>query len=359
MKKNVLLIFLSFIFLSSIRAQVNMNVQVPPTGVIQKGQLWNLLLVNTSDNIITVNIQLSLVLINDNTPVLTATSKPITLTKGAKQIMMRDVVPDYKYLSSIFSDRSPEGFLPVGNFMACYVINDLAKQNELAEDCVPVEVSPVAPPQLNLPGDKTVIESPYPQFTWLPPSPLQQFNNLTYDLLLVEVRPGQSATEAIQQNIPQFNVANEKSIFSNYPASYKSLDTAKEYAWRIVAKNNGEFAAQSEVWTFKISSKIFQPLVPKNGNYILIKAGQSAGVNTVEGDILGIKYYSYDRDHETLISFYDANGALVQEIKQKLAYGDNYLAYRLNRNFKKETIYLIQLTDLQGNKSTGYFRIQP
>ena len=297
-----------------LQAQVTMVLQVPPTGVMMKSQLWNMALVSTGTVATSVTIQLTLIDAKDNQPLMTAQTGPLLLNKGANAITANVVGPvQYNYLSSVFNvDRNPNGFLPVGDYKACYsVIARLHGSAPLAEDCIPVEVRPLSPPQLNTPADTSVLQTAYPQFTWLPPAPANLFSNLEYEMLIVKVLPGQGPYEAIQQNVPMYNIGNYRDAVEQYPASNAPLDTATTYAWRVIAFNEGQFIDQSEVWTFKIASK--NPpvvLAPPDGNYIPLRKSNEApaGVYTVTGTVIGIKYYSYEKDHAATVSFYDADG---------------------------------------------------
>jgi len=343
------------------RAQVAMALQVPPTGVMQKPQLWNMALVYSGTAPVSVYISLTLLNASDNTPLMTATSRSIPLTRGTRQINATDVAPvQYNYLSSLFNiDRDPNGFLPIGNFKACYIVYlNGDSRSELAEDCIPVEVQPLSPPQLNLPADTATLEVAYPQFNWLPPTPLNLFSNLGYDMLVVEVSPGQSPYEAIQQNVPVYNISDYKSLVHVYPASNKGFDTGHVYAWRVIAKNEGQFVAQSEVWTFTIAPLKKQALTVASGNYILLNnSNGSAGVNSIVPGNLGIKYYSFDKAHTTTISFLDADGTVIQTITERLVYGDNFLAYPLDSRFEKGKVYTILITDLNNKPHTALFSI--
>lgn len=231
--------------------------QEPPSGMIQKQQLWNMTLINTGNTSINVTISLSLVDMIDNQPVLTAISKPVTIAKGIKQLKFMDVSPvDYNYYSPAFG-RFSEAFIPIGNYRACYTIYSVLNeaQTVLAEDCITIEVQPLSPPQLTMPADSASIQHPNPQFSWLPPAPISLFNDLNYDLLVTEVRADQTSYTAIQENLPVYNIHRLTTMMNNYPASAKRLDTGKLYAWRVIAKNGETFAAQSEVWTFSITPK--------------------------------------------------------------------------------------------------------
>ncbi len=343
-------------------AQVTLSVQVPPTGVIQKSQLWNLVLVNTGNIPVDVSVKLTLLSTIDNRPVMTATTSRISLNKGAKQIGINDVAPvQYNYLSSVFNvDRNPDGFLPIGNFEACFTVYKQVSDSyvELAEECVPVEVAPLSPPQLNTPFDRDTLSTPYPSFTWLPPAPLPLFSDLSYDIVIVEMQPGQSSMQAVQQNIPVYNTSNLEDLALLYPASNKALDTAKWYAWRVIARNDHQLVAQSEVWSFIIKGVRVPLPTPVSSNYILLRKGrQVSGINMVGNNLLGLKYYSHDAPHEALVRILNADGTVVQEIKQAVVYGDNFLSYPLSGVYSKNKVYTVDISDRDGNHYTAFFQI--
>jgi len=276
---------------SQVMGQVNMTVQVPPTGVMQKAQLWNMLLVSASSSAISVRIELRITDAHTNQPVLTGISRTIILSKGAKQIQIGDVMPvAYEYLSSS-ADRSANGLLTAGTYLACYnVIRQSGDVGNLvAEDCLPFSVEPVSPPLLNTPADRSLSETNLPQFTWLPPAPVTIFNDLNYDMVLVELRAGQSPAEAVQQNIPVFRSAHSRNMFVNYPVSAVALDTAKRYAWTVTANNGNQFAAQTDVWTFMV--KGIQPVKTEllSDAYIQLRKELDATVFTCR-DILPFSY---------------------------------------------------------------------
>jgi len=355
------LVFLWCVMLLALcaRTQVTLSVQVPPTGVMQKSQLWNLMLVSTSDIPVRVSIKLSLVSTKDNSPVMTGSTKFFNLPKGAKQISNNDVAPvQYDFPSSMYNiDRDPNGFLPVGNFLACYTVTKMVGENitELAEECVPVEVQPLSPPLLNAPFDQDTLNTVYPQFTWLPPSPLNLFNDLTYDMILVEVLPGESADQAIQQNIPVYNAGNLREPSHIYPASNKSLDTAKTYAWRIVAKNNGQLTAQSEVWKFTIGTEALTN-IDSNANYALLH-DELGGTYNINNYFLHIKYTSFWKAYNTTVSFTDETGNIIYQEKRKVSQGDNYFDFQLSSRFKTEKVYQISVPGQDNKKHILRFYI--
>jgi hypothetical protein len=352
-----------FVFsLYSAFAQLSVSLHEPPAGIVQKTQLWNITMIYSGNALINVTIGLSLFDIRDNQPLMTAYTKSITLSKGVKQLRASDVGPvEYSYFSSAFDlSRLPDAFLPIGNYRACYTVYTGSKNTEgvLSEDCINLEIQPLSPPQLNLPSDSGMIETPYPQFNWLPPTPIILFSDLNYDLLVTEIQTGQTPEEAIQENLPVYNVNHLTSVVHNYPSSNKSLDTGKIYAWRIVAKNGETLAAQSEIWTFSVASKKTQPLVPANGTYLELKREESyTSTGIIPNNILGIKYYSYDKGHNALIRFLNEKGEVVKEITKTIQYGNNFIVFKLNHSFKEEITYFIEITDLQMSRYRTSFRI--
>jgi hypothetical protein len=357
-KRFTTLVFLVLVAFS-VNAQLSLTVQEPPSGVVQKNQLWNMSVIYSGTNTINVTIGLSLVDLSDNQPVLTAFTRPITLSKGIRQLRLADISPvDYTFQSPAFS-RLTNNFLPVGNYSACYTIySGDSHATILSDNCITLEVLPLSPPQLTMPADSAIIENLYPQFSWLPPVPPSLFIDLNYDILVTEVRNDQTPGAAIQENIPVYNARRLMTVVNNYPSSNKSLDTGKVYAWRVIAKNGENFAAQSDVWTFKLATRKPQTLVPPNGIYIELKNdGNYSNTNIIEDNILGIKYYSYDKTHDAVVRFFNESGDIIKEIKKTLQYGNNFIVFKLDHAFGKEAIYFIEVTDLQMSRYRASFKM--
>ncbi len=337
-------------------AQVTVNVQLPPAGMIQKDQLWNLVLVNnnaSTDVIVALDIQDAV----SGQPVLSARSRSFMLGKGLKVINIQDVQPvQYNHMAAELSG----GYLPLGSYIACYrVVRNDKGPEPLGDECVRINVSPLSPPILNTPADHSELPGGYPQFSWLPPSPMDMFSNLWYELLVAEVLPGQSATEAVLYNVPVYAGHNLPSPYENYPASFSKLKPGQQYAWQVTARNGLNYAAQTEVWTFFIKSSDSLKESKISGSYLILKKGEEAGgTSYISTDILAVRYYSFDAAHETLVHFLTEDGKLLKEVKQVTGYGDNIFRFRLGNEFKKETVYIIEIKDQQKNKYSSRFIIQ-
>jgi hypothetical protein len=360
MYKRLLYLTLFVLFVSAGKAQLSVSVQEPPAGIVQKNQLWNLALIYSGNSSINVVIGLTLIDLTDNQPALTAFTRPLTLSKGVKQIKAADVQPvDYQYISPAFS-RLADALLPIGNYQACYTVYISGKEDKqvLSENCISIEVQPLSPPQLTMPADSANIQQSYPQFSWLPPAPVTLFNDLNYDLLVTEVRADQTAGAAIQENMPVYNARRMTMMVNNYPSSAKSLDTGKVYAWRVIAKNGETFAAQSEVWTFKVTQETQQTLRPAGGVYMELKNDNAyTATGVIPDNIPGFRYYSYDKAHEAVIKFLNEKGEVIKEMKRTIEYGNNFMVFKLDHSFKKETTYFIEVTDLQMARYRASFRM--
>jgi hypothetical protein len=338
-----------------LKAQVTMTVHVPPLGLTVKPQLWNLLVMNTSSQ--PINIQVDLVMTDAGTSqtVMTATTPHVLLPAGMKRIGLDDVNPvHYQAGAGYALDADPNGFLPVGVFNLCYSItkwtNDISEQ--IAEECVTVEVEPLSPPQLVQPGDSDQIAFTRPFFTWLPPAPLTQFLLMNYDWMLVEVLPTQSGSDAIQQNMPLLTQSNISFSSFQYPLSMPELDTSKLYAWRVTAKNNGMVVANSEIWSFRV-----QPYVNDSISRVL-HALYSPLRREKDGSYVignGVLHYQYLHEMSTVsvqLSITDISSANHRRVEldsanQAVTYGANYLQLDLREvdGMINKHLYLLELVN--------------
>ncbi len=340
-------ILLWTLLLLSLRAgaQVSMTVQLPPAGVLFKAQLWNIVLVSASNRTEYVKITLRLMDAKTNQPVLTGITRSIILPKGAKQLQVADVMPvQYEYLSAAI-DRSVNGMLTAGNYLACYslyVENDKTG-NQPGEDCIPFTVEPVSPPLLNMPANGSVLETTLPQFTWLPPAPLNMFNDLNYELILTEVHQNQSIQEAVQQNIAIYRAPYVKNIFVNYPAGAVALDTSKQYAWTVIARNGPIFAAQTEVWTFRVRGVNKVLHASDNSAYVQLRKELDGTVVTCSRLQCGYTNETSDNAIRYEVIALEDNNQAVATGTLNIQRGANLLEAPLGKNLASGKSYLFRL----------------
>ncbi|PSL46716.1 hypothetical protein CLV51_103697 [Chitinophaga niastensis] len=340
---------LLFCLLSSMKlyAQVVMSVQVPPAGIIQQSQLWNMVLTNSYTTPVAVTLMIRLSDAGSGQPVLTGISRSIQLPAGAKQLQLKDVSPvEYEYLSPV-ADRRDNALLPPGNYTICYsvVITGDKTARPMAEDCVNFTVEPVSPPMLNTPINNAQVDAFLPQFTWIPPTPLNLFTDLNYDLVLVEVDENQSAEEAVQLNIPVYRISGLHQPFMNYPAGAPALDTGITYAWMITSNNGRQFAAQTNTWTFHMK----QPgkvLHDDPTAYVQLKRSSSGNVINC-GNTVKCSYVNDAGDEKAkyeILSLED-NNRVVRHGNVTLQPGTNMIALPLDRGSKLSSgkLYVFRL----------------
>jgi len=352
LKKLILVV--SAILPILLQAQVTINAQLPSTGLMQKDQLWNLILSNSKEDILSVNIKMNLQDAVTGQIVMSANTGNLLIGKGIKIITSRDIQPiTYNYNLPDFS----RNYLPMGAYIACYQVYRLSDKGDepLGDECIRINIDPLSPPLLNSPADKSEVESPYPQFTWMPPAPFDMFSDLNYEILVTEVFPGQSSTEAIQYNTPVYTKSNISQTYESYPSSYSSLDTGKIYAWQVVARNGLNYAVKTEVWTFKLKKEKTEK-EPITGTYVLLN-NEVEGTYIVKKNMLHVKFISSSLAYEANIIFTDENGKIIKSVSQKLQPGDNYFDLDTGNEFHADHVYKVTITDLAKKQHSLRFSI--
>jgi len=314
-----------------VKAQVSVNVQLPAAGFVQKEQLWNLVLVNNNTDAADLSIRLNVQDAHSGQVLLSATTGSFLVSKGVKLLKTEDVQPvAYSYAAPDFSGT----YLPMGAYIACYqVINNASRKDApVAQECTRINIDPLSPPQLTSPLNKSELTNPYPQFTWMPPTPLDMFNNLTYDLLITEVLQGQSATQAIQYNTPVYTKSNLSQSYENYATGFTKLDTGKLYAWQVVARNGLNYAAKTEVWTFKIAPPSWVKQLIEQTPFIKMKQDNPERGIAPNG-ILKLSYMNETGDTLVKVRITDPSASQQQEtvFDIKVSSGENLVQHDLQK----------------------------
>ena len=146
----------------------------------------------------------------------------------------------------------------------------------------------------------------------------------------------------------------------NYPSSAIAFEKNKWYAWQVIARDDRNYAGKSETWTFKITQENKTESSTESQSYVLIKNNKeiTEGIHHITGDTLRFKYYSFDKERDQTIQFLNTENEVVQEVRQKIIYGDNFFNFKASDVFKKERVYTILITDSKEDKHTALFSIQ-
>lgn len=351
MKKRI---FIALLLLPGLftQAQLIINLQAPPAGVVQKSQLWNILVTNTRGGNIDASINMMMTNSQTGEQVLSAITGTVIFPPGNTMLNAAQLVPvQYNILSSSYNiDPGQNGFLPPGNFTVCYNFNFIATHGIAAQACNAVMVEPLSPPQLILPEDQTAIENTdFPQFFWLPPAPMNLFTNLQYDLSLVQMNPGQSAADALQTNIPVLYQQGISGTSLLYPPSAPALQTGVQYAWKVVAKNNLSPVSASEVWTFTLKTPGADNVRLSELPYTRLKKDGESGYSVCYGK-LKFAYINETADTAWNLTVYDISSmnripvALdMDSIRLKRGLNLEQIDVSGNRLFVNQHIYLLEL----------------
>jgi hypothetical protein len=251
-------------------------------------------------------------------------------------------------------DPQPYGFLPVGIFNICYTLywqnNDGLET--VAEQCETLEVEPLSPPQLILPENEDKIEQEYPFFTWTAPMSTTLMSGLRYDWKMVEVLPTQSASDAIQFNVPVWIQRSLPTNSFQYPLSLPKLDSSKLYAWQVTALNNLMPVSHSEIWLFKISKSTEAIPGRRKGTYAELKKNMGGQAVLLDGDIQFIYTNDQNNSNASILLFEVNKGKrqalLSSPIQLPLIQGTNYLRIPISsiKGIRKKQDYILELDDL-------------
>jgi hypothetical protein len=261
MRKYIFFAFTACFSQLVLPAQVTLQATVPSVGLLQKSQLWNVLVINSSA--VTYECRLELILRDRITgqEILTATAAQFSARPGARQLNINSLSPvQYNYLT--VTDTRLQGLLPAGSYTACYTLSAMPGKTDLAEECVQLDIAPLSPPMLIFPADSTQLETAPAQFSWIPPTPDGMFDRLHYEMIVTEINEGQQPDEAIQQNLPFYTDGNLSTNMLSYPGSAEGFAAGKWYAWQVIARDDRNYAGKSETWVFRITTPAEPVILP-------------------------------------------------------------------------------------------------
>jgi hypothetical protein len=154
---------------------------------------------------------------------------------------------------------------PIGSYTYCVSIIcqdkvDICKKYFIQENqerqCSEFTILPLTPLLLSLPEDEDILKVKRPNFNWIPPMPLGNDPNISYELTLVHLNKDQKGEDGIRRNRPLYKRDGIKSINMTFPTTLEDLEDGEHYAWQVQAYLGKILAATSEVWEFEIEKKL-------------------------------------------------------------------------------------------------------
>ena len=336
------------------KAQITMTTQLPNSGVLLKDQLWNIVIINNGNDIVELKLQLDVRDILLGQSVINANAGKIVVGKGMKLITVKDVQPVmYNYVATEYSGN----YLPCGSYTINYhLVQETIKGDvPVADEVVEINVTPLSPPFLTTPVDRVSIESVYPQFTWMPPAPVQMFNPLLYDITVVAVEEGQTPKEAMEFNKPVYINSNLQNPSEKMASGYEQLRQGKTYAWQVVARSGNSCAAPTEVFMFAIGKDTIAKIIDQ-APYIKISKSNTEVAIIYEG-VIKMEYNNTAGDKKLKFNVYKASDRQKEnknaiQFEIELTNGQNFLSHIINKKaaLDDKTVYEISMINSRGEE---------
>src|SRR5689334_3416555 len=139
--------------------QLSVNILVPPSGMMDKQQLWNIIVTNTELTPLSIQVQANFSEMNTGQPVFTAATGSLMIAAGTKQLSAATIGQvQYNSVNANYRiDPGPTGLLPVGNFTVCYSFL-IEKYGKVVQECQPVSIPPLGPLLLNQPSNESALK---------------------------------------------------------------------------------------------------------------------------------------------------------------------------------------------------------
>ncbi len=223
----------------------------PPPGQIYVEDLWRVRLFNTSSEIFSVYMFIT-VEVTGAGLLMDATTAVFLLPPGILNLSSLDLSPiNTEFYDSEFeASVNRMGQFPDGTYLVTFYVyqegGGIIGQGGFIQ-----EVTNHSAPELQYPIDNSEITEPLPIFTWFPSLPP---GTVDYGIRIVEVLAGQSPESAISANPAWFTaegLLNEEIV---YPVYADGFEEGYRYAWQVEGFYLGNSVGSSSVWTFSSAS---------------------------------------------------------------------------------------------------------
>jgi hypothetical protein len=257
-----------------VQAQFSLRIKPPPPNQFDIEDLWSVDVTNNTGEPRMVYFHGEINEVRKG-PLFRGNSNEFESPPGRKRITSRDVrvLRDEWYREEYKEFVIRTGTVPAGSYDACVYLIDAATGQELAQQCIHVEVRPAAPPRLISPRRDESLKNKRPIFTWTKPAPLPADQRVMYKFKIVEVYKGQTEEEAIRSNPPWYEEDRITRTSFQYPLRAKALDPERNYAWQVQAFYEEGFPlgtnrGMSDIW--RVNPEILGELKPLRPEYLKI-----------------------------------------------------------------------------------------
>ena len=176
---------------------------------------------------------------------------------------------------------------------------------------------------------------------------------------MAEVLTGQSATDAVQKNLPVQSTLALQQPALRYPLQGRALEKGKTYAWQIVARDQNQFSAKSEVWTFTVKNDSTNNATDGT-SYIKVTSKPLSPVFAING-ILKAEYYHELADSVINIKIFNVKHSETVLFSSAIPvkHGQNFLQYDLTRKLKLDEGECYEARFINAADKVSILRIYP
>jgi hypothetical protein len=181
-------------------------------------------------------------------------SLPLSVARGSAIQFSSNKIGHITGLSRLF---------PEGDYDYCFEVNFVHSDNPPSEQCFPYTLAPFSVMNLIDPYNLDKVCNKRPLFTWEPLLP--GIAGSYYQLVLTEIKQGQTATEALNYNLPIINQSNIISPILPYPSIAADLVPKIKYAWQVTAYKDQTVLNRTEIWQFTVDCQDSVKKIPDDG----------------------------------------------------------------------------------------------
>ncbi len=251
------------------------------------------------------------------------------------------------------------GILPEGDYNLCF---DLEVSGEKLQSCELVSVVNSQLLELIYPYNEDEVYVKRPPFSWYF---LGNSSNLTYRVVLKELKLGQQKIEALEQNVSLFQIENNATTTLSYPAIARDLDSTKKYIWQVVAITGNQEIAKSEIWEFYLTDEEIKPILVSDDYLDLNKVNGQPSIYVL--GVVKLKWQENFQTKSAMINIFKPNGRklkLGEKSTLNVKLGTNYFDIDLNedgglKHMKKYKIQIQSKSFQDGSISINFTYLDP
>ncbi|MCG3167826.1 MAG: hypothetical protein POELPBGB_03621 [Bacteroidia bacterium] len=358
--KNIILVVCGVLSFSNLFSQTNITA-IQPGPIFTYYDLWNVTITSigqTQGDSYVLEMTLSNakdgLLLSASTSKFTLNSPVYSINRGTLSYV-QPLTHQFGNNNTINQIVNSGGQFPAGEYFVKFSLKRITQNGfyePVGNTSYTIKVADYSSLFLINPYNNDTIYEQFPLLTWVYSNSAAAGKNVSYQLRLYEVAPGQTPAEAVYYNPLFFEETDVRNTVLRYPPAGRALVKLKRYAWQVTAKIDGSPVKQSEIWSFVLGDRYEQPEpnTPKNFVYVDLYPGDEGGTALVDDNFLKIRYVTKikDSDNQLTYKIFDSNN------EQVLSDNEHPLTVRAGENR-----YMINLCPVDGvNLKPGSYRVE-